>query len=85
MTKEAEEAFRTIFTKRVKLKVEPMINGYSGFLYLDKNNMPGWHFIGKNTFSIFLPSIISFISFRCPKLLLMYADIPSAPRRRKAE
>lgn len=40
MTKEVEEAFRTIFAKRIKLKVEPMIDGHSGFLYLDKNNMP---------------------------------------------
>ena len=40
MTREVEEAFRTIFSKRIKLKVEPMIDGHSGFLYLDKNNMP---------------------------------------------
>lgn len=40
MTKEVEEAFRAIFAKRIKLKVEPMIDGHSGFLYLDKNNMP---------------------------------------------
>ena len=40
MSEEVEEAFRTIIAKRVKPKVEPMIDGYSGFLYLDKNNMP---------------------------------------------
>ena len=40
MSEEVEEAFRAIIAKRVKPKVEPMIDGYSGFLYLDKNNMP---------------------------------------------
>ena len=40
MSEEVEAAFRAILAKRVKPKVEPMIDGYSGFLYLDKNNMP---------------------------------------------
>ena len=40
MSEEVEEAFRAILVKRKKPKVEPMIGGYSGFLYLDKNNMP---------------------------------------------
>lgn len=40
MTMEVEEAIKTILAKRVKLKVEPMIGGRSGFLFVDKNNMP---------------------------------------------
>lgn len=40
MSEEVEAAFRVILAKRVKPKVEPMVDGYSGFLYLDKNNMP---------------------------------------------
>ena len=40
MSEEVEAAVRAILAKRVKPKVEPMIDGYSGFLYLDKNNMP---------------------------------------------
>lgn len=40
MTPEVEDAFRTIIKKRRKPKVEPMVEGYSGFLYLDKNDMP---------------------------------------------
>lgn len=40
MTKDVEEAFRTIISKRKAPKVEPMVGGYSGFLYLDKNGMP---------------------------------------------
>jgi integrase len=40
MTTEVEAAFRTIIANRKKPKIEPMIDGHSGFLYLDKNNMP---------------------------------------------
>ena len=40
MTSEVAECFHRIIDKRTKLKVEPMIDGYSGFLYLDKNGMP---------------------------------------------
>lgn len=40
MTDEVKKCFRTIIANRKKPKVEPMINGKSGFLYLDKNNMP---------------------------------------------
>ena len=40
MSKDVEEAFQTIITRRKKPKIEPVIGGYSGFLYLDKNNMP---------------------------------------------
>ncbi len=34
------DCFRTIFKNRKKPKVEPMIDGKTGFLYLDKNDMP---------------------------------------------
>lgn len=42
ITPEVAECFRRIIRsrKKVKVKVEPMIDGYSGFLYLDKNGMP---------------------------------------------
>lgn len=40
MTEEVAEAFRRIIANRVKLKVEPMVSGYSGFLFLDKDNKP---------------------------------------------
>ena len=40
MEKEVEEAFRRIIQTRKSPKVEPMIDGYTGFLFLDKNNMP---------------------------------------------
>ena len=40
MTPDVEACFRTILKNRKKPKVEPMIGGHSGFLYLDKNDMP---------------------------------------------
>ena len=40
MTKEFADSFRRILAKRIKPKVEPMIDGYTGFLFLDKNEMP---------------------------------------------
>ena len=40
MTPDVMEAFRRIIKMRPKLKVEPIIDGYSGFLFLDKNGKP---------------------------------------------
>ena len=40
MTKEVADCFRRILAKRINPKVEPMIDGYTGFLFLDKNEMP---------------------------------------------
>lgn len=40
MIREVAECFRRIIQARVNPKVEPIIDGYTGFLWLDKNNMP---------------------------------------------
>jgi integrase len=40
MTKEVADCFRRILANRIKPKVEPMIDGHTGFLFLDKNEMP---------------------------------------------
>ena len=40
MTQEVEQCFHSILSKRQAPKVEPLIDGHSGFLYLDKNGMP---------------------------------------------
>ena len=40
MTKEVADCFRRILANRIKPKVELMIDGYTGFLFLDKNEMP---------------------------------------------
>lgn len=40
MTLEVAECFRRILANRARPKVEPMVDGYTGFLFLDKNGMP---------------------------------------------
>ena len=40
MTQKVAECFRRIINARKNPKVEPMIDGYTGFLWLDKNDMP---------------------------------------------
>lgn len=40
MSQEVYECFKVILNNRKKPKIEPVIDGYSGFLFLDKNNMP---------------------------------------------
>lgn len=40
MTDDVYECFKRIIDKRKKPKVEPMVQGRAGFLYLDKNGMP---------------------------------------------
>lgn len=40
MTDEVHECFKRIIANRKKPKVEPMIDGKAGFLFLDKNDMP---------------------------------------------
>lgn len=40
ITEDVAECFRRIIENRKKLKVEPMVDGQCGFLFIDKNNMP---------------------------------------------
>lgn len=40
MTDDVYECFKTIFANRRKVKIEPMVGEYTGFLYLDKNDKP---------------------------------------------
>lgn len=40
MMDDVYDCFQHILSVRPKPKVEPMIDGYTGFLFLDKNNMP---------------------------------------------
>ncbi len=40
MTEDVYQCFKELIRKRKKLKVEPMIDGISGFLVFDKNHMP---------------------------------------------
>ena len=40
MSNEVAASFRRIIQNRLKPRKEPMIDGYTGFLFLDKNSMP---------------------------------------------
>ena len=40
MNADVAECFKRIIENRKRPKVEPMIDGYAGFLFLDKNDMP---------------------------------------------
>lgn len=40
MTEEVKNCFRHIIETRKKPRIEPVINGHVGFLFLDKNDMP---------------------------------------------
>ena len=40
MTEEVYECFKSILQNRKRPKAEPVIDGRSGFLFLDKNDMP---------------------------------------------
>ena len=40
MNEDVAECFKRIIKNRKKPKIEPMIDGYAGFLFLDKNDMP---------------------------------------------
>lgn len=40
MTEEVAECFKRILAKRVKPKVEPMVDGRTGFIFLDKDGRP---------------------------------------------
>ena len=50
MTEEVYECFKRIVENRKKPKKEPVIDGYKGFLFLDKKDMPGSCFILGNAF-----------------------------------
>lgn len=78
MTLEVKECFQNILANRKKPRIEPMVDGYSGFLYLDKMGNLWWRCTGKSTFSIFVRSTIKFIEYRCRLLRRMSAGIPFA-------
>jgi len=40
MTEDVAEAFKRIISKRPRLKVEPMVDGYTGFIFIDKDGRP---------------------------------------------
>lgn len=68
MSEEVEEVFRTIIDRRKKPKIEPIIDGYSGFLYLNKNNMPMVAFHWKKYFQHILEKYNGIYKVQMPKV-----------------
>lgn len=79
MTNEVTEMFRAIIEDRPDYKVEKVIDGYTGFLFLDKDGMPLYPCIGNTDSIIWSAGTMKSIRFRCPILPLMFADIHIVP------
>ena len=52
MTDEVYECFEQVVKNRKKVRVEPIIDGYSRFLFLDKKDMPEVALHWEKTFSV---------------------------------
>ena len=65
MTADVEECFKKIIANRKPPKVEPMVDGYTGFLYFDE--VLPMHFTGSITLNILFINTTVFIKCRCPK------------------
>ena len=68
MTTEVADCFRRILANRIKPKVEPMIDGYTGFLFLDKNEMPMVSLHWEKYFKHILDKYNSIYKVQLPKI-----------------
>ena len=79
ITEDVAQMFQAIIGDREPPKVERVINGYSGFLFYDENNMPLVTMHWQLRFNHMVGRYNDFIACRCRILLLMYADTPIVP------
>lgn len=84
MTEEVYECFKRIVENRKKPKKEPVMDGYKGFLFLDKKDMRKLLYIGKSILSGHWLSIIESIKSSYQKSRRMFAGIPTAAIWQKA-
>ena len=68
MSNEVMACFRRIINNRQKLFKEPMIDGYSGFLFLDKNDMPMVALHWEHYFKHILQKYNSIYKVQLPKI-----------------
>ena len=68
MSNEVMACFRRIIADRKKLFKEPMIDGYSGFLFLDKNDMPMVALHWEHYFKHILQKYNSIYKVQLPKI-----------------
>ena len=79
MTKEVTEMFRAIIQDRPEYKVEKVVGGYTGFLFLDKNGMPLVAMHWEHRFNSMVAGTTRFIRYRCQISHPMYAVIHIVP------
>ena len=68
MSNEVMDCFRRIIQNRPKPFVEPMIDGYTGFLFLDKNDMPMVALHWEHYFKHILQKYNSIYKVQLPKI-----------------
>ena len=68
MTPQVANCFRRIISNRVPPREEPMIDGYTGFLMLDKNGMPMVALHWENYFKHILNKYNSIYKLQLPKI-----------------
>lgn len=82
MTSEVYECFKIILEQRKKYKVEPVIDGYRGFLFWIKTKCRWWHCTGRSIFNTLSKNITVFIKRSFQRSRLMYVDTPTVAIRR---
>ena len=68
MSRDVEECFRRILARRPRLLYEPMVDGYAGFLMLDKNGQPMVALHWEHYFKHILDKYNSIYKVQLPKI-----------------
>lgn len=68
MTPDVVDAFKRIIKKRPKPKIEPIVDGYSGFLFLDKNGRPRVALHWEKYFQLSVAKYNSIYKVQMPKI-----------------
>ena len=68
MTSDVVDAFKRIIKNRPKPKIEPIVDGYSGFLFLDKNGKPRVALYWEKYFQLSVEKYNSIYRVQLPKI-----------------
>lgn len=85
ITEVVAQMFQAIIEDRVPPKVEKVIDGYSGFLFYDENDMPLVAMHWQHRFNHMVGRYNDIYRGRCRTSLHMYADISIVPIWRNRE
>ncbi len=83
MTADVEQCFRAIIEDRPTPRFECMVDGRSGFLFLDKDCLRKWRCTGSTVSTIWSSATTISIGFKCPTSHRTSAAIPTAAIRPK--